>query len=60
VWGVALDPRNFSRKVLSTTGLVEATGGQRRQDLGRPAALYRRGTARYVYPPILGQAAADD
>jgi 8-oxo-dGTP diphosphatase len=53
VWGVPLDPRNFSRKVHATTGLIVPTGEQRRQETGRPAALYRRGTTRTVYPPML-------
>lgn len=53
VWGVALDPRNFSRKVHATTGLIVPTGQVRRQETGRPAALYRRGPTRIVYPPML-------
>jgi 8-oxo-dGTP diphosphatase len=53
VWGRDLDPRNFSRKVLNTDGFVEATGGKRAPDTGRPAALYRRGGARVLNPPLL-------
>ena len=53
MWGIPLDPRNFSRKVHATTGLIVPTGEQRRQETGRPAALYRRGTTRTVYPPML-------
>ncbi len=53
VWGAALDPRNFHRKVTSTEGFVvpigAATGGGR----GRPAQLYRRGPADTLYPPLL-------
>ncbi|WP_407320094.1 hypothetical protein UQW22_06510 [Isoptericola halotolerans] len=41
VWGVALDPRNFSRKALGTPGLLEATGCSTSGGAGRPAALYR-------------------
>jgi 8-oxo-dGTP diphosphatase len=52
VWGTALDPRNFHRKVtgardfLVQTGTVTTSGG-------RPAQLYRRGTAVLLYPPML-------
>jgi 8-oxo-dGTP diphosphatase len=53
VWGTPLDPRNFHRKVtgaerfLVETGSVTASGG------GRPAQLYRRGTAVLLHPPML-------
>ncbi|GHJ47720.1 NUDIX hydrolase [Catellatospora sp. TT07R-123] len=53
VWGEPVDPRNFSRKVLNTEGFVEPSGGRRAQDTGRPAALYRRGPAARLNPPIL-------
>ncbi|WP_328458397.1 NUDIX hydrolase [Amycolatopsis sp. NBC_00438] len=53
VWGSSLDQRNFSRKVLHTAGFVEPTGEQRVADIGRPAALYRRGKAKILTPPIL-------
>lgn len=53
VWGLDLDPRNFSRKVLNTDGFVEPTGGKRAPETGRPAALYRRGSARILNPPLL-------
>jgi 8-oxo-dGTP diphosphatase len=53
VWGTPLDPRNFNRKVTSTDGFVVATGETRSPETGRPAALYRRGTATTLYPPIL-------
>jgi 8-oxo-dGTP diphosphatase len=53
VWGTQLDPRNFSRKVAHTEGFVLATGGKRVPESGRPAALYRRGEARALYPPLL-------
>ncbi len=52
VWGAALDPRNFHRKVtgardfLVQTGTVTTSGG-------RPAQLYRRGSAVLLYPPML-------
>ncbi|CAO5164015.1 ADP-ribose pyrophosphatase [Frankia sp. AiPs1] len=53
-WGVALDPPNFRRKVLSTPGFVVALG--RRTSTrggGRPAELYRRGMATALHPPLL-------
>jgi len=53
VWGEPLDPRNFSRKVTGTKDFVLPTGGSRAPETGRPAALYRRGPARTLYPPIL-------
>jgi 8-oxo-dGTP diphosphatase len=53
VWGAPLDPRNFSRKVTSTKDFVRPTGASRAPETGRPAALYRRGPARTLYPPIL-------
>lgn len=53
VWGVPLDPRNFSRKVANTDGFVVATGDKRAPATGRPAALYRPGPARLLSPPLL-------
>jgi 8-oxo-dGTP diphosphatase len=53
VWDMPLDPRNFSRKVVSTEGFVEATGEKRSQDAGRPAALYRHGGAARLHPPMM-------
>jgi 8-oxo-dGTP diphosphatase len=53
VWGVALDPGNFSRKVTNTDGFVEATGQKRTAEAGRPAALYRAGRALALHPPML-------
>jgi ADP-ribose pyrophosphatase YjhB (NUDIX family) len=53
VWGETLDPRNFSRKVISTEGFVEPTGGKRVPEVGRPAALYRGGPETALTPPIL-------
>jgi 8-oxo-dGTP diphosphatase len=58
VWGVALDPRNFSRKVLSTEGFVVPVGAKRAAESGRPAALYRRGPARRLHPALLRTTAA--
>lgn len=53
VWGVPLDPRNFSRKVASTDGFVQPTGTKRAPGTGRPAALYHRGPARKLNPPLM-------
>jgi 8-oxo-dGTP diphosphatase len=52
VWGEPLHEGNFRRKVLSTAGFVEPTGRTAPTD-GRPAALYRRGGATSLHPPIL-------
>ncbi len=41
VWGVRLDPRNFSRKATTTPGFLEDTGRTTSGGTGRPAALYR-------------------
>ncbi|MBD5784975.1 NUDIX hydrolase [Cellulosimicrobium terreum] len=41
VWGVRLDPRNFSRKATSTPGFLAETGRTTSGSTGRPAALYR-------------------
>ncbi len=58
VWGTALDPPNFRRKVLATPDFVEAVPGTARLTGGRgkPAALYRAGTATTLHPPLLRQA----
>jgi 8-oxo-dGTP diphosphatase len=53
VWGHALDPRNFHRKVTGVDGFLVATGERSTRDGGRPAALYRRGPAALMHPPIL-------
>ncbi len=55
VWGAELDPANFRRKVVGTAGLVEAVPGAARLTGGRgkPAALYRAGTATALHPPLL-------
>lgn len=53
VWGVTLDPGNFSRKVTNTEGFVQPTGTKRTSDTGRPAALYQPGGAGGLYPPML-------
>ncbi|NKE61494.1 NUDIX hydrolase [Lentzea sp. PSKA42] len=53
VWGVSLDPRNFHRKVTGVEGLLVATGETTARDGGRPAALFRRGSAAVLYPPLV-------
>ncbi|HET9898776.1 MAG TPA: NUDIX domain-containing protein [Streptosporangiaceae bacterium] len=53
VWDQEVDPRNFSRKIAQTRGFVEPTGNKRVPDTGRPAALYRRGEAQNLNPPLM-------
>ncbi|MBP2405660.1 NUDIX hydrolase [Streptomyces syringium] len=53
IWGQHLDPSNFRRKVLNTAGFVKPTGEQRLPPTGRPAALYSRGSAWLLSPPLL-------
>jgi 8-oxo-dGTP diphosphatase len=59
VWDMSLDPRNFSRKVIHSAGFVRPTGTKRVPETGRPAALYRRGPARTLHPPILRTTAVE-
>ena len=53
VWGVALDPRNFHRKITGTPGFLRPAGATTAGDRGRPAQLYRRGDATALQPPML-------
>ncbi len=53
VWGQHLDPRNFHRKITSVDGFLLPTGERTTRDGGRPAAVYRRGPASLMHPPIL-------
>lgn len=53
IWGQRLDPRNFHRKVTSVDGFLLPTSEQTTRDGGRPAALYHRGPAQLMHPPIL-------
>lgn len=52
VWDTEIDNRNFQRKVTSADGFVEDTGdvivGR-----GRPAKVFRRGSATALFPPIM-------
>ncbi len=53
-WGVILDAPNFRRKVLSTPGFVVPVGRRAApRGGGRPAELYRRGSATALHPPLL-------
>jgi 8-oxo-dGTP diphosphatase len=52
VWGTALDPRNFHRKVTRSPGFLVATGRRTTRHGGRPARLFRRGEATLLNPPI--------
>ncbi len=52
VWDTAVDPRNFQRKVLSADGFVEETGDIVR-GRGKPAKVYRAGTATTLHPAIM-------
>lgn len=52
VWDTTIDPRNFQRKVLSADGFVEETG-EIVHGRGRPAKVYRAGSATRLHPPIL-------
>lgn len=56
VWGAPLDPRNFHRKVTGAGGFLVPTGDTTTRDGGRPAALYRRGPATTLHPPLLRSA----
>ena len=53
VWGTALDPRNFHRKVTHTPGFLVGVDQTTSRDGGRPAQLYRAGTLDLLYPPML-------
>jgi 8-oxo-dGTP diphosphatase len=55
VWGVALDPANFRRKVVTAQGFVVAEEGLAPSgpEGGRPARRYRRGTATRLHPAML-------
>jgi 8-oxo-dGTP diphosphatase len=53
-WGVNLDAPNFRRKVLTAPGFVVPVGRRAApRGGGRPAELYRRGTATALHPPLL-------
>jgi 8-oxo-dGTP diphosphatase len=53
VWGTRLDPRNFHRKATKTEGFLVPTDHTTTRDGGRPARLYRAGSNKLLYPPLL-------
>ena len=53
VWRTRLDPRNFHRKVTGAENFIEPTGESAIRERGRPAQLYRRGTATLLHPALL-------
>ncbi|MET3423853.1 8-oxo-dGTP diphosphatase [Actinoplanes tereljensis] len=53
VWTTRLDPRNFHRKVTSAEGFIEPTGETVIRERGRPAQLFRRGSATLLHPALL-------
>jgi 8-oxo-dGTP diphosphatase len=53
VWGVALDPRNFHRKVTGTPGFLIPVGDTTARRGGRPAQLFRLGDVTLLNPPML-------
>ena len=55
VWGVALDPANFRRKVMSARGFIVPADGYAKPGPGggRPARRYRRGAATRLHPAML-------
>lgn len=53
VWGRALDPANFNRKVTTLDGFLIPTGEIISDGPGRPAKRYRLGDARVLYPPLV-------
>ena len=59
VWGHALDPRNFHRKVTGTPDFLLPVGRPAPvgPEGGRPAALFRRGPATALRPAMLRPAA---
>ncbi|MBF6497409.1 NUDIX hydrolase [Nocardia cyriacigeorgica] len=53
VWGEHLDQRNFHRKITGAGDVLTPTGRRTTRLGGRPAALYRPGSATILHPPIL-------
>ncbi|WP_410663551.1 NUDIX hydrolase [Amycolatopsis sp. lyj-84] len=56
VWGFSLDPSNFRRKVIGAEDFLIPTGKRRVPEIGRPAALYQRGAAQLLFPPLMRSA----
>lgn len=53
VWDVALDSRNFYRKIQAVPGFIIPAGPDRRTTKGRPARLFRAGPRTALYPPLV-------
>lgn len=53
IWGAPLDPSNFHRKVSAAADFLVDTGERTTGGIGRPARLYRAGTAAGLHPPVL-------
>lgn len=53
VWGVALDQRNFYRKVQAVPDFIVPAEAARRITKGRPARLFRAGPRTVLHPPIV-------
>lgn len=58
VWGVAIEPRNFHRKVTRAEGFLVDTGERTTRGGGRPAMLYAAGQATQLHPAVLRRGAA--
>lgn len=52
IWGLRLDPANFHRKVTTARDFVVETGRTTPVGRGRPAQLYRRGSADRIHPAL--------
>lgn len=52
VWGIALDPRNFYRKIQGTRNFVVPADNARKTGAGRPARLFRAGPGTLLSPPM--------
>lgn len=52
VWGITLDPGNFTRKVTGVDGFVAAVSARRKTG-GRSAQLFTHGGAEWMLPPML-------
>lgn len=58
VWNTELDPANFHRKVKGTAGFVKPVSAKSPArsaagEKGRPAQLYRAGSAKVLIPPLV-------
>lgn len=58
VWGIALDPRNFYRKVQRTEGFIVSAGPARKATAGRPARLFTAGPSDVLHPPMIRPASS--